>query len=574
MTPRATRASRRAVGDAAASLAVLVAAVASYAWTLALPLTGIDTIPTLAAAHVERAGELPSVLGRELRGGAQQSGAYYRPLTLLTYGVESLLWEGNARGHHATDLACHALAALAVFWMVRLAFGRGVTASFAVVGIFLIHPVVNEVVPAVSRRQEPLLVLGFACALIGAAWLPARRGWVLLLVGSLASVASVERGLVIPGIVFAYLLFERPNARTLLARVRRAALWTAPVLAIAVAFYGLRAVLFGGGGILFEPARAAKIGAQYALQLVHPQQLVDLRVPGSTLAAIAWLAGGAAATALALWVFWRSERKGTWLFAFAWIGGYGLLFAVAGQGNSWYPYTAVPALALWLATVGADGADAWRERGSARVRGALAFLLVATVALPLAVTSPVFTRYPAWEFAGGLSERFLGELRRVLDELPPDAIPVVINLPGHYRESDGELRVTRSAAILWPRSVEAWRRVHRIEREVVVLGAAEFVGTVTVPAIASEPAGLGRAPSPDTPPTSRRVAIAFEAGPSEYAAPDRLGTTIRPLPRERGRGFEFPLAAPPENRRHAVFVFDGERLLRYEPEASPGSARR
>ena len=530
------------------SVLVLISAGVSYAWVVSLPLTGIDAIPTIAAAHIEHWWELPSVLARELRGGAQQGGAYYRPLTLLTYGAESLVWEWNARGHHATDLACHALAAVAIFWMCRLAFARSAVASLGVVAIFLLHPVVNEVVPAVSRRQEPLLVIAFASTLIGAARLPSVRGWTVLLLGSIAAVCSVERGLVIPGIVFAYLLFQRPDSRGPGPTLRRALLWTMPVLGVAVAFYALRTALFGTGGIFFQPARAAKIAAEYVLQLAHPQQLLDLHAPASMLSALAWLAAALAIGAACTWIFWYSKRKGTLLFSLAWIAGYGLLFAVAGQGNSWYPYTAVPALALLLLTVAAEGWTTLANAGPPRLRGALALVLVGGILTPLVVTSPALVRYPAWEIAGELSDRFLDELLRVTRELPDDTTPVVINLPGHYRENDSQLRVTRSAAILWPRSVEVWRAVHGIEREIVVLGAAEFIGGVSTPTIDF---GEGR------------VAIAFDHGPSSYKAPDRMGTTITPLPDGRGRGFEFPLDAPTDGRRHAVFVFDGERLLPY-----------
>jgi len=532
------------------SMLVVVLAVASYAWVIDLPLTGVDSVPTIAAAHAESIGDLPAVLGRELRGGVQPGAAYYRPLTLFTYGAESLIWEWNARGYHATDLACHALAALAVLWMILLAFGQSVPAALAVVAIFLLHPVVNEVVPAVSRRQEPLLVVALALALIGAARLPTRRGWFLLVLGSLAAVCAVERGLVVPGIVFAYLLFQPPNDASASPRLQRVLRGTLPVFGIAIAFYGLRAALFGGGGVFFEPARATRIFAEYLLQLIHPQQLIDLQVPASSVAIAAWLAVAVVCAASAGWIFWRSERKGTLLFSLAWIVGYGLLFSIAGQGQSWYPYTAVPALGLLLVTVAMEGASACARGGAARARGACALAGVTAVVLPLIWTSPAVQRFPAWEVAGGLSERFLAELSRVAEGLPPEATPVIINLPGHYRENDSQLRVTRSAAILWPRSIDVWTHVHGIDREVVVLGAADFVSEVSIPEIAvRDEAG------------AQRVAISFGDGSSAYKAPDRQGTTITPL--SNRRGFEFPLDALPAERRYAIFVFDGERLRPY-----------
>ena len=51
------------------ALAVLLAAVVPYLWVLRLPLTAVDTIPTVEAARVVSFQEIPALLLRELRGG-------------------------------------------------------------------------------------------------------------------------------------------------------------------------------------------------------------------------------------------------------------------------------------------------------------------------------------------------------------------------------------------------------------------------------------------------------------------------------------------------------------------------
>jgi hypothetical protein len=235
----------------------------------------------------------------------------------------------------------------------------------------------------------------------------------------------------------------------------------------------------------------------------------------------------------------------------AWAAAYCLLFAVAGQRHPWYTYTAIPAFALSLVALAAEALAAPRTRGGA-VRSWFALLLCAALAVPLAISSPVLRDYPAWRVAGGLGEVFTAELRRTVDGLPSEVLPVIVNLPSSYRESTSEYLVTRSAAILWPRSVLAWCRVHGIAREIAFLGASELVGSVEVPeAELSSPSALR---------------IYFAPGGSQYVDPEQAYVT-----RSLGLGAagrEFPYPPPNLGRgRPELFVFDGVRL---RPLAPPG----
>ena len=198
-TPAATRESS-ALLDVGASIFLLIVGMVSFRHVLDLPMTALDSYPIVTAAAVDGVGELPSVLGRELRGRVDPGWSYYRPLTLLTYSVDYLNWGLDPRGYHWTNLSLHGLAGVAVFWLLRIGFAM--SPLWAIIGslIFLLHPATVEVVPAANRRQEPLLVIGFATTIIGARGVLAHRrfAWILLLAGTLFTVTSCERGLVIP----------------------------------------------------------------------------------------------------------------------------------------------------------------------------------------------------------------------------------------------------------------------------------------------------------------------------------------------------------------------------------------
>lgn len=524
------------------ALAVLLAAVVPYLWVLRLPLTAVDTIPTVEAARVVSFQEIPALLLRELRGGADPNAAYYRPLTLATYAVDYAFWGWNAFGYQLTDLLLHGLAALAVFFMALVAFDRRPIWALLVAGIFLFHPATIEVVPAVARRQEPLLVFGIALALIGARLLPSPRGGLLLILGSLVAVTAVERGLMIPGIVFVYLFIYRGEGPAP-ARARHALLATLPALLVAVTFYLAHRLLFAQSDQRFVLRNLVDIPARFGAELLYPQQLFDFKAPRNAVAALPWALLAAGGLVGLPWSLGRSREGAICACGGLFAAGYCAFLAVAGQEHPWYTYTAAPALALALAALLERGAGQLALPGrQVRARGLVALLGATACLVAVAWPSPLFRSYGAWPVAGRLSQEFLAELRAVAGTRPAGESLVIFNLPGAYAESEADYLVTRSAAILWPRSVRAWTRVSGVPNPVLCLGASRFVGTVSRPDIAFEQDG--------------RVRVRFAGGPSSLTDPDNRRLATVP------GGFEFAWP-PPEvaGRAFQAFVFDGHHIL-------------
>lgn len=542
--PPASPVNRR---DLFVSLAIFVVAFWSQRWVLNLPLTAIDTMPTLAAARAHGAWEFLEVLTRELRGDAT-TGGYYRPLTLVSYTLDQWIWGGSAWGYHFTDVALHALAAVAVYWLARAAVELPRLAAALAAAIFIAHPVIIEVVPAIARREEALIVTGFCLAAIGGRWLPRRVGWLLMVLGSIIAVTAAERGLAVPGVVFSHLLFYRfaasPPARRLYESVR----WTLPVGAVAVGFFVLRAVLHGGGGIDPSPGGFYWIPVEFAMLLLYPQQMVDIVAPsGAIMSALYVLVALGLGAAFVLPVLGTRRRSLVW-FAMGWVATYVALISVAGIFFAWYVYPAVPALALVISFFATESCRLLAARGvPSKLRGALAGGAGLVLSLALIVPSPLLRSYPAWRVGSSLSERFLHELQDLGRDAGPDDTIVIFNLPAHYCEARADYLVTRSAAILWPSSVEVWRREHLQDVDVTVIGCSNFVGGIQIPKIEF---------------TDDSVRIYFEDGYSSYTNAYRAWPEAKKLPESVGRGYEFPWPAEVRLKQTTrMFLFDGERLV-------------
>lgn len=540
---------RSRLWDIAAGMAVFVVAFWTQRWVLHLPLTAIDTIPTLAAARVEHWTEILDVLARELRGGADEN-YYYRPLTLISYTLDQFVWGGSAWGYHFTDVILHGLAGAAVFALARVAFDLSRLAALGVAALFLIHPAVIEVVPAIARRQEPLLVIGFCVALIGSRRVPEHVGWLLMVLGSLVAVTSVERGLAVPALVFGYLLLYRFAGSGFIARIYASVRWTLPSVLVAMGFFVLRWMLYGPRGVWLRAENFVYVPAHFGFALIYPQQVINFVAPKSAVQAVVYLAVILPiATALSYTILRAHRRELLWC-GLCWIGSYVLLLSVAGFLNPWYVYTAVPGLALIIAFFAIEARRLILDGGPAWLRAGSAASVVLLFSALFAVSSPVWRDYPAWRVSGGLSERFLGELAR-LSLIFPDREPfMIINLPSHFRESDSDFLVTCSAAILWPSSVEVWQQEQNNKHDVTMIGSADFVKEASIPEIEF---------------TEDSVRIYFVEGNSSYTNSNGVWPEAERLPTAVGRGFSFPWPGGSETAENThIFVFDGKRLVPYE----------
>ena len=99
----------------------------------------------------------------------------WHPLTWLSHALDCQIFDGNAGGHHAMNLAFHTLNVLLLFWVLYRATGSK-ERSFMVAALFAIHPINVESVVWISERKNVLSMLFFLLALGAYRWYASRPG--------------------------------------------------------------------------------------------------------------------------------------------------------------------------------------------------------------------------------------------------------------------------------------------------------------------------------------------------------------------------------------------------------------
>lgn len=97
--------------------------------------------------------------------GAGISSNYYRPLTSLSFAIDTKVWGQNPFGFHLTNLLLHVGAGIVLF-LLLLHLGFGKLISFAISGIFLIHPVQVEAVTYINSRGDSQYAFFFFLSLL------------------------------------------------------------------------------------------------------------------------------------------------------------------------------------------------------------------------------------------------------------------------------------------------------------------------------------------------------------------------------------------------------------------------
>src|SRR5581483_8080581 len=94
---------------------------------------------------------------------------FFRPLSTLSYALDYALSGMNPVVFHATDVAIHVAATLALFALSTLVgLGRWPAAIGGLA--FALHPIMATVVPDLPRRHDSLAAAGVFGAAALAAW--------------------------------------------------------------------------------------------------------------------------------------------------------------------------------------------------------------------------------------------------------------------------------------------------------------------------------------------------------------------------------------------------------------------
>src|SRR3954468_5152063 len=110
-------------------------------------------------------------IGKVLHGDysvvwGQSHGGFFRPLFILSYIIDSKIWQYRPIGYHLTNVVVHALNSFLLFKLglrltnTNLPLQRARAVSAAAAALFLIHPSHTEAVIWISGRAD-LLATGF-----------------------------------------------------------------------------------------------------------------------------------------------------------------------------------------------------------------------------------------------------------------------------------------------------------------------------------------------------------------------------------------------------------------------------
>jgi hypothetical protein len=102
-------------------------------------------------------------------------GGPWHPLTWLSHMLDVELFGLDPAGHHATNVAIHALTTALLFLALRALSGATWTSALAA-ALFALHPLRAESVAWVAERKDVIAGLGFAAALLAYAGYAARGG--------------------------------------------------------------------------------------------------------------------------------------------------------------------------------------------------------------------------------------------------------------------------------------------------------------------------------------------------------------------------------------------------------------
>jgi hypothetical protein len=266
---------------------VFVVAILAYVKSLSYWFTAIDTLLLIQSSRVRSVSEFIEIFTRPLMAGTYftEIALLYRPISSLSYAIDYWVWGLNPAGYHLTNVLLHGVATVLVAVTVAALTDRSLVGILSA-ALFALHPVMAEVVPPISRRQDILMTIFFLGSLtlfVRSQRRPKRRSRTLLgasLATYVLAVGAKEPALIFPSLVFAWTLFDQERVIDLDAV--RAALWAVIPFGVVTAIYlAVRIAVLGGfGGYQLEvtvtPINRLTGVIEYVLSVVYPSDVIKV----------------------------------------------------------------------------------------------------------------------------------------------------------------------------------------------------------------------------------------------------------------------------------------------------------
>jgi hypothetical protein len=362
---------------------------------------------------------------------------YYRPLAMMSFGVNYVLCGADPLPWRLTNLGIHCASGALVFAVaLRLGEWAGSRASMAAAAIasavFIAFPTNVEAVAWVSGRYD-LLALAFMLATV-ACFQRSRRwgdGWGLAaLLAAACALASKESAALLPAFVLAVAIgrhWPEGSRRALAQGVREALPW----LALGIAYFALRSAIFGTPFRVYpgsSPVEALLTGA-WLRPLASTGAWLEAAMP-SPPARVAFLTTLAALIALGAFdLVERPRARGAWLaIAVTAVLSIVLLLphivALAANGEQGRLYYTTSALLALLA------AFPWFPVSPARSRLRSISTVVVTAVLLASEAVVLRAAMVPWREAGAQVKGLLVSLARTAETIPPAGYGLIV-VPDH-----------------------------------------------------------------------------------------------------------------------------------------------
>lgn len=207
--------------------------------------------------YLREAIKSPDLLIRDFRGSwlGSPTAQFYRPFISVTVLSDYFLFGRDTTGYHVTNVLYLVAPALCLYFIVRSMAGPKLLEKlpawpFLAALLFGLYPLHAETVAWITGRVDSVVTAFYVGSVLAyMRWRDTKRNWyfgasIFLM---MLSLFSKEMGIMVPATLAAYeLIVEHGNeSRTLLRRVRDAALKSAPFWVVLAGYFVLRRYALG-----------------------------------------------------------------------------------------------------------------------------------------------------------------------------------------------------------------------------------------------------------------------------------------------------------------------------------------
>ncbi len=218
---------------------IALAGLLVYANSLPNPFIWDDSYLVVDNSYIKDPADFAKLFAGDIASGADEHYSFYRPLQMVSYMLDYLVWKLKPFGFHLTNILLHVLAAISVYAFSIVLFGRRLAALLAAL-FFVVHPAHTEAITYISGRSDPMALLFLlATVVFYLAFLRSGRARLIIfaIIFYAAALLSREGSIFLPLLILTYHFTFREKIR---------AVAFAPLTAMSLAYILLRVTLLKG----------------------------------------------------------------------------------------------------------------------------------------------------------------------------------------------------------------------------------------------------------------------------------------------------------------------------------------